>query len=287
MDYSYTPHLGWSHSRFETFMYCKRKYYYTYYSRFVTDDRVKDLKELLNIQLSTGKMGHECIKMILERLCKSNTAIDNYRLFKLIDSKVNKFMDENSFSEVSYNTMAFSELLQMVLGNVHIIIKSFLKSSRFEWIRTKATKVSKSWVIDSEGYGETRIEGMKAYCKPDFLIPNLDEISYIFDWKSGMPSKKDESQLCGYKWVACNEYDIPRDKLVTIAAYIFPKYDEKIIDITDYMYDKFPNVIKLETTEMNRYCEDVSQNIPKKMEEFEMASKNKCRICNFRILCGR
>ena len=48
-NFEYTPILGWSLSRYDTFQSCKRRYFYTYYAKFDTEysrDRILFLREM-------------------------------------------------------------------------------------------------------------------------------------------------------------------------------------------------------------------------------------------------
>jgi hypothetical protein len=54
------------------------------------------------------------------------------------------------------------------------------------------------WVIEPPGFGETRINDLKAYCKVDCMIPTEEGV-YIFDWKTGKNDvAKHRKQLIGY-----------------------------------------------------------------------------------------
>ena len=49
--FDFTPILGWSVSRYDTFKTCRRRYYYTYYAKFDPEfsaDRINRLKQMTN-----------------------------------------------------------------------------------------------------------------------------------------------------------------------------------------------------------------------------------------------
>ena len=80
--YEFTPILGWSVSRYDTFSSCKRRYYYQYYGRYDTEfgrQRIDRLKSLSSIPLELGNIVHDVIGALLKRLLKSEAAIDKTR----------------------------------------------------------------------------------------------------------------------------------------------------------------------------------------------------------------
>ena len=62
------------------------------------------------------------------------------------------------------------------------------RCKRFKWIKDTAISAKDNWIIEPSGYGESRLDGMKLYCKVDFLIP-FDGRIVILEWKTG---KKNE-----------------------------------------------------------------------------------------------
>jgi len=79
-SFEFTPILGWSFSRYDTFTDCKRKYYYQYYGKFDTEikrDKIEFLKGLTSIPIEIGTVSHDVIQSILERLLKSTEPIDS------------------------------------------------------------------------------------------------------------------------------------------------------------------------------------------------------------------
>ncbi|HIF68834.1 MAG TPA: hypothetical protein EYQ29_05885 [Candidatus Lambdaproteobacteria bacterium] len=70
-----------------------------------------------------------------------------------------------------------------------------------------AVRFAADWIIELSNYGETRINGLKAYCKVDFLVPMEDEL-HILDWKTGRKDvQKHRRQLIGYAGWARQELE--------------------------------------------------------------------------------
>jgi hypothetical protein len=82
------------------------------------------------------------------------------------------------------------------------------------------------WIIEPYGYGETRVGGLKVYCKVDFLFP-VAGVLHIIDWKTGKErSEKHASQILGYVVWAAYHFDKPVNNIRPIVAYLMPEYKE-------------------------------------------------------------
>ena len=102
-QFPFSPILGWSVSRFDTFSYCKRKYYYSYYGRFDREfsvDKINQLKKLTSEALTIGSLAHDVIEAILKRLQKSTDIIDEARMKNFVKQQVQKYMLDHTFSEI-------------------------------------------------------------------------------------------------------------------------------------------------------------------------------------------
>jgi hypothetical protein len=56
-QYDYTPQLGWSTTRWQTFRTCRRRYFYQYYTRYDREfswQRIQGLKDLSSIPMTVG-----------------------------------------------------------------------------------------------------------------------------------------------------------------------------------------------------------------------------------------
>ena len=191
--YPYTSNLGWSVSRYDKFKLCQRQYYYDYYAKNHDNEtdrnELMQLKELTTIPLEIGNIIHDLIKKILERLKKSNSKIDALKLQEFSHNLTNEYCNRKTFSEVFYRELDNIEIEALKI-KVESFILSFIESERFKWISETAIETAENWLIEPEGYGETRINDFKAYCKVDFLFPIEDNI-YIIDWKSvGLPGRE-------------------------------------------------------------------------------------------------
>ena len=67
---------------------------------------------------------------------------------------------------------------------IYKCLQLFIESDRYAWINQQPMEQRHKWVIEPPGFGETRINDLKAYCKVDCMIPTEEGV-FIFDWKTG------------------------------------------------------------------------------------------------------
>ena len=289
-SYAFTPILGWSISRFEVFDKCRRQYFYQYYPKYVPNVpyyKMSKLKELTSAPLEIGNAVHDCMEALLRRLQQSDSKVDEERFFKFADGKLKEYFAKKTFIETYYggaetlDAAAASEKVKACLDN-------FLNSPCCSWLYMKAITNRTGWMIEPPGYGETRLDGMKAYCKMDFLFPVEGEV-YILDWKTGAKDPaKHGAQLMGYSVAASGNFSIPWNRIFPKIVYLYPRYDELEITFGEEDLQGFVQTIRDQTELMYSYCVDVEQNIPKDISEFAPSpSPAQCRNCKFQELCEK
>jgi len=289
-NYSFTPILGWSISRFEVFDKCKRQYFYQYYSKYVKNVpiyKMSKLKELTSVPIEVGNAVHDCMEALLRRLQQSDSKIDEERFFKFADDKLREYFSKKTFIETYYggaetlDVAAASEKARACLDN-------FLNSPCCSWLYMKAIMNRTGWMIEPPGFGETRLDGMKAYCKMDFLFPVEDEV-YILDWKTGNKDPaKHGAQLMGYAVAANSNFSIPWNRIFPKIVYLYPQYDELEISFDEKDLLGFFQTIREQTEQMYSYCKNTEQNIPLDISAFGPSpSPGQCRNCKFQELCEK
>jgi len=288
--FDFSPILGWSVSRYDTFATCKRKYFYQYYAKYDPDftrERIDALKKLTSIPLETGNIAHDIISTVLQRLLKSNSEINRQRFQEFVDKKAELNCKNKTFFEVHYAEKEAVTPVDM-LPTINESLSAFLGSPRFEWVKEKAIKSKNDWLIEPPGYGETRINDMKAYCKVDFLFVNEGRI-VILDWKTGKRmEEKHGKQLLGYSAWAAYHLNADAAKIDPILAYLRPAYEEVKLTPSTSDLENFAAQIRVETDEMYALCSDVEENAPMDKATFEMtANLGLCKYCNYKELCNR
>lgn len=288
--YPYTPVLGWSISRYETFSRCKRMYYHSYYARHdpeVPAERVERLKQMTGIGLETGHVFHDVVAELLRRFQKSDAPLDRRRFFQYAQRLTEEYCGRKQFAEVYYGERA-GVATDEIFDRARRALENFLASDRYRWVTEEAIGGCSEWVIEPGDFGETRVEGLKAYFRMDFLIPLEDEL-HIIDWKAGRPREdKYPRQLLAYATAAAGDFSVAADRINPVIAYTWPEYDERRLGFTEADLEEFRLTIKRETAEMQALCADVEENIPLEKDAFPLDdSSEHCRFCNFRELCGR
>jgi CRISPR/Cas system-associated exonuclease Cas4 (RecB family) len=285
--FSYTDILGWSISRYDRFSNCKRQYFYDYYAKFDKDipiEKIQFLKSLTSKALETGNIAHDIIRDMLKRYQISAKPLNKDKFFKYSYKMTEKYCSSKTFFEHYYNgeIISSSEIYQKIEN----ILENFIHSLRFAWIEKNAASQSNQWIIEPGGFGETRIDNYKAFCKVDFLFPVADKI-YIMDWKTGKPDdKKHSKQLTGYALWSNYHFGKKAADIIPMVVYLYPLYNEKSVKINDECLAKFANTVINETKDMYAYLKDIEKNIPKDKKEFPVTGNLFfCKYCNYKEIC--
>ena len=286
--FPYTDILGWSVSRYDKFSNCKRQYFYDYYAKYDKDnpfEKIQMLKSLTSKALETGNIVHDVIRDMLERFRKSSKPINKDKFFKYAFDMTQKYCSSKIFFESYYGNEIISP--SEIYAKVKIMLENFIESKRFKWIEKYAVPQSALWVIEPAGFGETRINDYKAFCKVDFLFPVEDKI-YILDWKTGKPDEaKHLKQLTGYSLWANYHFAKPACDIFPSIVYLFPEYSEKSVSVDAQKIEDFAVNVEKETKEMYSYLSDINKNIPKEKKAFPLAERDFfCKYCNYREICA-
>lgn len=295
--FEFTDILGWSHSRYNTFSSCERRYYYTYYAKR-WDEPSKRLKlgilrDLTSVALEIGNITHKIIHDLLKRLQKSSEPIDKDRFEKYVRAKALKILEGKTFQEIYYEETDEIDLENQILNPVFLALTNFIESKRFQWLIDKAILSKDDWYLPSENdadrdFGECRIDGMKAYCKVDCLFPVGGEL-VVIDWKTGkMDDYTHQDQLKGYSTWAAFHFGKNYQEIKPVAAYLLPSYSEVSLEVTAIDIKDFTEQIRRQTDEMYEFCEDKDLNIPLAKSEFYLTDNTRiCDFCNYRESCDR
>ena len=284
----FTSILGWSVSRYEKFDQCKRRYYYDYYAKYDQDiplQKIAFLKSLTSTDLEIGNLIHDTIATLLHRLRKNISPIDTEKVFRYSFSQVDRAMENKIFMEVYYNQQEKIDADDLK-DRVGICLKNFFASRWYQWLTGEALARRSSWVIEPKDYGEVRINGLKAYCKADFLFPATEGKLYVLDWKTGKADHpRHRRQMMGYVLYARDIFNVAADEVRPAIIYLSEPYGEMENSFSESELDEFAGQIAKETQEMYRYCENIEENIPKPKSFFPKQATGLCAYCNYRELC--
>jgi hypothetical protein len=286
--YPFTPQLGWSISRNEVFDKCKRQYFYTYYSKHVPGVphyKMTLLRDLTSVPLEIGNIVHDVIEAFLVRLQKSDSDIDEGRFFEYARQKAMDYFSKKTFIETYYRQVPAIEM-ENVYAKIDTCLKNFIGSPSYSWIFMTALRGKENWMIEPDGYGETRLDGMKAYCKMDFLMPVGGDV-HILDWKTGVKDEaKHGAQLIGYAAAASHNFGMAWERIFPKIVYLYPAYSEFELRLDSDGYAAFIETIRGQTKGMLAFCSNAEENIPLPFDAFPMnPSPSACRQCRFQELC--
>jgi len=242
----------------------------------------------VSVPLQIGTVVHMCISTLLKRLLKEpDRPVASQRFSEYARRKVAEQHSRARYAEIHYGEKEEVDTEELS-NNVIAALINLIESERFQWLSRQAATATIPWVIDPDGFGETRVEGLKAYCKVDFLIPTREHL-HIIDWKTGKErEEKHISQMRGYAAWAAYHYDFLLDDITTTIAYLLPEYKEATVELNEYDMQDFATLVREQSREMQALCSDVSENIPLPKDKFPLTQiESICEYCNFRKLCDR
>lgn len=287
--YDYTPQLGWSSTRWETFRTCRRRYFYQYYARYDREfeqGRIQRLRQLSSIPMTVGTVVHEVLAALLRRLLRTGSEIDTQRFWPYVERTITGELVRTALMEVHYGQRGAPEPSEL-MGPARACLETFLASDRYGWVRDQLGSDPR-YLIEPPGYGEARLQGMKIYAKVDVLLEAGSQI-VILDWKSGRrDTLKHTRQLLGYAAWAQDNLQVPAEQIRCVVAYLQPEYDEIEKQPTSAELEGLALEVAAEITQMQSLCQDPQRNIPLAKEHFPLTDNlGYCRHCAFRELCDR
>ncbi len=286
--YPFTPILGWSVSRYDKFQMCKRQYWYDYYAKKydkeVSPAKLGFLKSLTTTHLEIGNIVHDTIATQLHRL-KKQTPQDSADVLKYATYQVDRAIQSKTFLEVYYKQQEQISPDDQK-DRVSTCLENFFASPWYRWLVEDGIRGKQEWVIEPNDFGEVRINGMKAYCKVDFLFPAMEGDLYVLDWKTGkVDREKHRKQMTGYVVYAQDIFQAKAEKVRPVVVYLGNAYQEMEHGFIQSELDEFTEQIEAQTQEMYEYCENVAENIPKSKDVFERHQWKLCAYCNYQELC--
>ena len=288
-SFPFTPQLGWSTTRSETFRACRRRYFYQYYGKFDPEiplERILQLKGLSSIPMTVGTAVHDVLAALLQRLLRTAAPIDRERFALHTERTLAELLREQGLMESYYGQRPQPEATEL-LEPVQACLDRFLASERYGWVRDQLS-ADPPWLIEPPGYGETRLRGQKIYAKVDVLI-RVPGQTVILDWKSGrLDPAKHTRQLLGYAAWAEHNLQIPAEEILCVLAYLQPNYQELEKQPSVAELDGLAVEVAAEIQQMQALCKDPERNIPLQKEAFPLTENpGICRNCQYRELCDR
>ncbi len=288
-SYAYTPQLGWSTTRSDTFRSCRRRYFFQYYAKYDREiplERIQLLRGLSSIPMTVGTAVHEVLAVLLRRLLRSGEPIDGERFWRHVDRTVRELLSFTSLMEVHYGQRPAPQPEEL-LEPVRACLENVLTSGRYAWLR-EHLPADPAYLIEPPGYGEARLKGLKIYAKVDVLF-QVGGDTLILDWKTGRQDPaKHGRQLLGYAAWAEHNLQIPAEQIRCLVAYLLPNYSEIEKQPSRGDLEALAGDVAAEIEQMQDLCQFPERNIPLAKEAFPLTvHRSTCRHCQFRELCGR
>ena len=288
-EHPYTPQLGWSSTRSETFRTCRRRYFFQYYARYDEElplARIQRLKSLSSIPMTVGEAVHDVLAALLRRLLRSSAPIDAERFARHVRQTIEASLADTQLMEVHYGQRTVpeaEELLEPALS----CLEQLLSSERYSWL-VRVLQDDPPHLIEPPGFGEARLQGMKIYAKVDCLFETGGEL-VILDWKTGLQDPaKHLRQLLGYAAWAQDHLGHPAERIRCLAIYLQHEYAEIEKRPTSVDLQGLAAEVAAEIQQMQSLCLDAERNIPLSKENFPLTDNvGYCRNCQFRELCDR
>ncbi|MCK5024405.1 MAG: PD-(D/E)XK nuclease family protein, partial [Thermoplasmata archaeon] len=233
--YPFSWEPGWSFSRMNTLRSCLRMYWYDYYGKRFAPEHEKniimELSQLSRIPFELGNSVHNTIAEILKDLRIHGKPIS---LEEAKETAVNKFeilVQNKPLIEKRLGFKLSPEERDKIHGQIKTSMTTFYGSKWLTMMQDMPRDMWDNWHIDPDGYGEFRIEGKKAYAKPDLLFEYKDGRHYLVEWKTGKPHRDENMfQVQAYLFYAKDILGLDLENTVGVVQYLtYPS--EKPIEV--------------------------------------------------------
>jgi len=290
--YPFSWEPGWSYSRMNVLRTCLRMYWYDYYGkRFAPErdrNRIMQLSQLSRVAFEMGIAVHQTISEVLKDLQINGDLIPLEEAKRTAVNKFEILVNNKPLVEKRYDIPFSEEDREERHGKIMTSMTTFYGSKWLTMIEEMPRETWNSWLIDPVGYGEFRMDGKKAYAKPDFIFEYRDNRHYLVEWKTGKP-RRDENlvQVQGYLFYANDILGLPLESVVGVVEYLtFPS--EKPIEVEGRLVNQMElkNKIMNELKLIESLCSNITENKPKDLDHFPKTEDlDICRTCKFREMC--
>lgn len=136
-----------------------------------------------------------------------------------------------------------------------------------------------------EGLDSVQVAGQTVYVKPDLAFEHPDDgTTWLVDWKTGLPSDKDDFQVATYALFAGQKWDVPPDRCRGVLAYL-SLGEERTVDVTASALAEARAAIEASIGNMRAALDDPGENRASR-DRFPMTTeRSECGFCAYRQLC--
>src|SRR3972149_6555703 len=134
--YPFTPILGWSTTRYDTFQSCKQQYFFQYYPKYereIPQQRLAFLRALTSMPLEAGNIVHDTIATLLRRLRRSTAPINTDDVLDYSRNMADRAIERKPFHEVHYGSVDqidTHDLKAKITG----CLQNFFNSRWYSWL---------------------------------------------------------------------------------------------------------------------------------------------------------
>lgn len=310
--------LSRSISKSTLFGYCKRKYYFQYYTshlkQSVPDIRLEALlvKNIQSFDMWMGSKIHQLFSDYLHLYADSTYSKENLdkvleNIIKETKHELNLSTNKNYTTYDKYQKFWLSEHYFGETVDLDVGIKR-IKDQFDNFIQSDLHKEIIHHFQTSTCFVETRepnfeqmkfelshiddLKGVTIFAQPDFGVKINDHSFIIYDWKSGRVPDKDSNkisdQLQVYAYKIRFKLNYPKEFNIEVKEVFM---DQMKIFGGVVQESDLKNIEKMmikQINEQKKFLKDIPNNIPKDISEFKKTtSKAKCKTCRFRRICKR
>ena len=281
--------FSWSVSRHDTFNWCRRRYFYSYYVA-PDDPEVHRLKKLSALPLWAGSVVHETIEEILktrdvlpseaEQQAIVHAAVHGRLLSDWRDSEAASLRFR--LFEHEYSTPVEPEDKKIVVGTVMRSLRNFFKSP----VLQEALAVGRSQWLTVEDLVSFHVGDVEVFLRMDVAYRDPQGRVVIVDWKTGRAAGRfNEVQLAAYALYASEQgWVTDGQEIRTELAYLAQARSvRRAVDVRQL--DNARAFIMRSAGNMKALLADPALNLAR-LDDFPMVERPQvCRRCNFRRLC--
>jgi hypothetical protein len=281
--------FSWSLSRHDTFMTCRRRYYYAYYAA-QEDAEVARLKRISALPLWAGSVVHETIEELLRSHDQVPGPDQQEAIVRAaVHGRMKSDWEESASGvggfrlfEHEYGVLVEQEDKKIAVGTVQRCLRHFFQS---ETLNAALTAGRERW-LSLEDLVSFRLGDVPVFLRMDLAYRDPDGSVVIVDWKSGRGEGRfNDVQLAGYALYASSAGWVEEAaQLTTELVYlVIPRKVRRRVD--DRKLDSARDFIRKSASNMRASLFDPVKNAAR-LEDFPMIDRPRvCRRCNFRRLC--
>ena len=280
--------FAWSVSRHDTFMSCRRRYFYAYYAAH-DDPEVRRLKKLSALPMWAGSVVHETIEAVLRQHDRLPSPTEQEAIVRTaVHDRMLTDWRTSEAGSPGFRLFEHEYATPVEQEDKRIAVNTVMRSLR-NWFHSDVVRevygVGRSHWLTLEDLVSFRVEGVPVMLRMDLAFRDQQGRVVIVDWKTGRGEGRfSEVQLALYALYAAEQSWGAPDEISTELAYLaLPRYVRRRID--QKKLDDTRAFLARSGQNMQALLSDPLTN-QAEIAAFAMIDRpRQCRRCNFRRLC--